>query len=200
MICKNCGNEETNESKFCSVCGSVIEIETEEKTIDEYEAVCGGCGYLFEDEKQMFCPKCGKKRKMILKNCPFCNAPVLNQDDAFCSVCGKKYEQQSIAEKVKDNEFVKSVGDDLKNSQSIQKLKNSVDKGINKINTANKTTKKKIIIAASIIIPFIILIVIICNVHVCDDCGEKYFGSRNEITMWGETGYFCDDCYEDYWY
>lgn len=199
MKCKKCGKEVINEAKFCSGCGAVLEQEIEETPVDEFEAICS-CGYAFDSENQQFCPKCGNKRKIILKNCPFCNAPVLNHEDVFCSKCGKKYDQQSIVEKVKDYEFIKSVGEDLKNSQSIQKIKKSVDTGINKMNTADKKTKKIIIIASAVIIPVILLIVILCNIHVCDECGEKYFGAKNEISLWGETGQFCDDCYEYYWY
>lgn len=198
MKCKKCGKEVINEAKFCSGCGAVLEQEIEVTPVDEMEASCS-CGYAFDSENQQFCPKCGNKRKIILKNCPFCNAPVLNQGDVFCSVCGKKYEQQSITDKVKDNDFLKSVGEDFRKSQSIQKLKKTAENGIDKIKEADKNTKKKMIIAASVIIPIIILIIIICSIHVCDDCGETYFGSRNKESMWGETWYVCDDCYDFYW-
>lgn len=201
MLCKKCGNEEPNEAMFCSVCGAGLEPEpeVEEKPAEELESVCSGCGYLFGVENQQFCPKCGKKRKIKMHNCPFCNAPILNQDDVFCSVCGKKYEQQSIADKVKDNELLKTVGEDIKNSKSLQKIKQSVDNGINKINKNDKNSKKKIGIAAAIIVPVLIILIVVLNIHVCDDCGETYFGARNKESFWGETYYVCDDCYDFYW-
>lgn len=199
MVCKKCGNEEPIESKFCSVCGSVLEPEIEEKPADELESVCSGCGYSFDVENQQFCPKCGKKRKVILHNCPYCNAPILNQDDVFCSVCGKKYEQQSIAEKVKENEFLKSVGNDISNSQFLQKMKKTAENGFGKIKEGNKNTKKKMIIASAIVVPIIILIILIFNIHVCEECEETYFGAKNEVTFFGERLYVCDDCYADLW-
>ena len=54
-ICLNCGNELSDNAKFCSKCGSKCEEVVQEKKV---KRMCQKCGHEL-DEKMKFCPKCG---------------------------------------------------------------------------------------------------------------------------------------------
>lgn len=97
----------------------------------------------------------------------------------------------------------KNCGNELKQNEKFctkcglpvtQETENTVE-----VKTASgKLSGKKIgIIAAVVLLAVIILAVIISNIHTCDECGDVYFGSKNEISFFGETEDICDDCYND---
>ena len=211
-FCSYCGEmiEFTSEEKICPSCHCVIENtdaiycikcgcnltkeeneeqENESQSID-FKKNCSSCGYLFNTDHEQFCPKCGKKREIQKTNCPICNTPIVNPDNLFCSVCGCKYDQQSITEKVKN---------DIQNSNSLNKIKSSASNYISKFKTHVEKTKKKTIAIISIVLFILLALIIVLNIHTCDDCGEIYFGTRNKESFWGETYYVCDDCYDFYW-
>ena len=52
MFCKNCGNQVQDDAKFCSVCGTQIEVENA-------TPVCKNCGRVL-DNNEKFCPACGQ--------------------------------------------------------------------------------------------------------------------------------------------
>ena len=37
-----------------------------------------------------------------------------------------------------------------------------------------------------------------CKAKECEFCGETYRGRSHKITLWGETGDVCKECYQDY--
>ena len=85
---------------------------------------------------------------------------------------------------------VSSVKNDINNSETINQVKT-------KVSTLTWWQKRNITIAAVVLLAVIILAVIISNIHTCDDCGDVYFGSKNESSFFGETEDICDDCYND---
>ena len=56
MYCKKCGEKLEKDSKFCSHCGSKVEIEI----------------------KKVYCTHCGEKIEYNLDVCPFCSKKVFN--------------------------------------------------------------------------------------------------------------------------
>ena len=86
-ICPYCGNQNSDDSLFCSGCGKTIPRGRE----------CPYCATgIINDE--MFCRNCGRKiselpapdtSKLLQKKCPHCGANI-NSDDVFCQICGKK--------------------------------------------------------------------------------------------------------------
>ena len=62
-ICKVCGNEESNKSKFCSKCGGELEF-TKNKMVEK--KYCEKCNKYFELEKE-YCSDCGQKLVKVEK-------------------------------------------------------------------------------------------------------------------------------------
>ena len=85
--CKNCGNENLADSRFCAECGC----ERPEKT------KCSSCG-AFVGDNDVFCRKCGNliktkedKKKSRTMTCKKCGSP-LDGESLFCEHCGAKVE------------------------------------------------------------------------------------------------------------
>ncbi len=126
---------------------------------------CNNCDKFFSAASH-FCADCGSLLVDITV-CPNCGKEIENEEAAFCSGCGAKIDSitevnktnikdtiQTSVDKLKDNEFVKSVRNDFQNSQSVGIIKDKVkDATQNVKNTAAKMPyykKKKIAIFAGI--------------------------------------------------
>ncbi len=90
---------------------------------------CNNCDKFFSAASH-FCADCGSLLVDITV-CPNCGKEIENEEAAFCSGCGAKIDSitevnktnikdtiQTSVDKLKDNEFVKSVRNDFQNSQS----------------------------------------------------------------------------------
>ncbi|MCI9641691.1 MAG: zinc-ribbon domain-containing protein [Eubacterium sp.] len=175
---------------------------------------CNNCDKFFSAASH-FCADCGSLLVDITV-CPNCGKEIENEEAAFCSGCGAKIDSitevnktnikdtiQTSVDKLKDNEFVKSVRNDFQNSQSVGIIKDKVkDATQNVKNTAAKMPyykKKKIAIFAGIAAIIIILLLIVTSIHTCDECDKTYLGKKHEVTFWGETENLCKDCYNDFY-
>lgn len=185
--------------------------------------ICTNCNYQYE-ENEKFCPNCGNmlieddndNREIELDAvnniaCPNCNM-VLNGDFAFCPSCGAKISENTqneqnnilnsigeVVNDVKNNDFIKSVKQDLDNSESINMVKDRVKYTSDKIKNADEVKKnkiKKIVIIAAVIV---VLLIIAGNIHQCEECDKLYFGKKNTISFWGESENVCKDCYNDFY-
>ena len=85
--CKNGGNENLADSRFCAECGC----ERPEKT------KCSNCGAVVGDN-DVFCRKCGSlikteedKKKSQKVTCKKCGSPI-DAESLFCEHCGAKVE------------------------------------------------------------------------------------------------------------
>lgn len=94
-LCVKCGNELTDDSSFCRICGTEYE-EPIIKAALIAERKCLKCGTLLTDDDD-FCFECGAKYEPIPdskisigKSCSSCGNP-LDEEAAFCGVCGSKY-------------------------------------------------------------------------------------------------------------
>lgn len=201
MICKNCGYKITDENnKFCPNCGEAIERIIE--TVEEPNTVCPNCNSVIDNPNSSFCSFCGAslaEEKDIL--CPNCNTVIEDENASFCHICGVKINDditkqeatvQSIvknaADKVRENEFVKSVKQDFENSQSLNILRDK----------ANNVKAIKSLIVAIIMLTIVAYFVAI-NIRTCEECGKLYFGKEYTISWWGQTVSVCKDCYDDFY-
>lgn len=136
-----------------------------------------------------------------LSRCNVCNG-TFDTDANFCPNCGAKIGAESqvhkehfekdfkdAINKVKQNEFVKSVKQDVGNIQSFNMIKG-------KIKTTDSNQKKRFIIIGIVILIIIVLLIIVTHIHQCDECDKVYFGSKHTVTYWGETENWCKECYE----
>lgn len=117
VLCKACGTECIVGKKFCSKCGSKLEIPA--PTINTNTAagaqaafdpnICGNCGATGVGGKN-FCPRCGNKlgipgsigemAKTIEPNvCKTCGAP-LKDGNKFCTKCGTLVDVPQAVEQV----------------------------------------------------------------------------------------------------
>jgi uncharacterized Zn finger protein (UPF0148 family) len=180
---------------------------------------CNSCQQTFENDGT-FCPYCGSNEVQELENksecadviCPKCNS-ILNEDNIlFCPNCGTSIKNNTVdkkaniqngikdaVNKVKDNEFVKSVKQDLGNSQSINMIKGKAKETANKVKSADINKKKKITTISIIIAVVIVILFIVTHIHQCEECDKVYFGNKHTISFWGETENVCKDCYNDFY-
>lgn len=63
----------------------------------------------------------------------------------------------------------------------------------------NRKQSKIIIITATVIISLIAMLLVVTHIHKCDECNKVYFGSRHQISFFGETENVCKDCYNDFY-
>lgn len=173
---------------------------------------CTNCQKLFDNEKN-FCPKCGFELSDYL--CDNCQTLIDDDSAAFCFNCGAKLnlcmddqvkdksDLIGVAnEKVRENELVKSVKEDFINSQSLNMVKNKVKETAEtvkeKSSNINPHRKKKVKIIACIVAGTMLFIVIATHIHMCDECGETYFGKKHIVEFWDEKENICQDCYNNY--
>ncbi len=148
-----------------------------------------------------------------MKECIKCNSSI-DDDAVFCPNCGEKIETETVdigsnnsvqenikntVNKVNNNEFVESVKQDVKNSQSIGIIKDQVKTTASKVKTSDGATMNKIKAIAIIVVVAIVVLIVGTHIHHCDECDKIYFGNKHEITYWGETENMCGDCYDDYY-
>ena len=155
---------------------------------------CSNCGQKIQEDA-VFCFNCGANVTGVPfnSNPAVTNIPIENQAQRIPKV--------NIADtfnKVKDNEFVKSVKNDVGNSQSLNIIKNKVDSTVQKAKNSKVKSKinKKIVIA---VVAVIAVLVVVLNLHKCEECEEIYFGEKNVVSFWGERAEVCKDCYEDFY-
>lgn len=177
---------------------------------------CSQCDYIFEGDEKV-CPQCGKptERKSQTENniCSSCNA-IVESNMLFCPNCGSKIREKKdnisskvdiknsvkdVVEKVKDNEFIQSVKQDVGNSQSINMIKNKVKETSNTVKASNFTKNKKFKIAGIIVTVLVVLLIVVTNIHQCEECDKVYFGKKHTISFWGESENVCKDCYDDFY-
>lgn len=191
MMCKNCGNHEEAGVKFCSMCGQQMPMEEPVKVQEKELLEKCSCGFEFENEKSAFCPKCGKKRQVKLTHCPNCNTELENEDATFCPFCGKKIYSESLVDKVKENSFIKSVGEDLSRSKSIKMIKETAKTSADKIKSGDKKKSSKIIFIIIAVVIAIAALILILNLNTCENCGEVFLGEGHDF--FGDI--YCDDCW-----
>lgn len=99
LYCKNCGNELEDNDKFCSKCGTPIEVETQERQI-KYE------GNIHK------CPNCGEVLKSFVANCPSCG-----------------YELRETKNSISLRDFINKLDEieKLRNTEMDQKIKKNTN-------------------------------------------------------------------------
>lgn len=157
----------------------------------------------------MFCSNCGKQLPEGAAFCDGCGAQIIKQtvtsqqenspQQPAVNLEGIKSNLANGVQKVKDNEFVKSVKEDIGNSASINIIKDKVNETADKVKTVDNSKKNKFKKIGIIAIIAIATITIVSNIHTCEECEEVYFGKEYTISFWGETENVCEDCYND-WY
>ncbi len=193
--CKNCQTIYNDEFAFCPECGSPVSLFVEEvvevpvaEEIPVQPIVVEQPPVEAMQQNAVefkFCSNCGNK---ISKQCN------------FCEFCGAKVGQTVPAvNKLKENELVKSVSQDFKNSTTVDMIKQKT-KGIgNKINSSDKLKGLKNKKALIIVVVVVALVALLSSIHKCDECEEIYLGKPHEVTMFGESYELCDDCYDIWW-
>lgn len=199
MKCIRCGYETEENVNFCPECGYKL---TKLKTENGEE---------------------GNDKSKKTNTCPICGKEIDNNTAAFCSSCGASLNKDQYQEEKSDydnvnnnpnrNEsFISSIKSDLKKSEAINQMGNvmsSVKNDLNnsesinqvktKIGSLSYYEKRNIKIAAIVAVFIMLLIIIITNIHMCDECGDVYFGKKHEIVFWGESESVCRDCYNDFY-
>lgn len=178
--CNACNQTFDSDGNFCPHCGAypVEEINDTENTTN---IVCPKCN-VFIDKNAAFCPNCGTKIGIESSS-----ARIENFQNGF----------KDAVNKVKKNEFVKSVKQDVGNSQSINIIRDKVKSTADKVKTADTNKRKKVIV---IVVAVVIAVLIIAtHIHQCDECDKVYFGNKHEISYWGETENLCKECYDDFY-
>lgn len=193
-VCSKCSNEYDENLEYCPFCGFIEEAE-----VDSTQPVQQN----YNDDSQV-------------NFCQYCGSPI-EPKTVFCSNCGSKLvgnfqsgnfgnQIKHAAQKVQNNEFVKSFKSDINNSKSIgmikEKAQNTAVKTKNltsNVKAKNFTSKqvKKIIIAASVVFVLLLALIIGTHIHKCDECEEVYFGKKYTISFWGEREDICKECYND---
>ena len=175
---------------------------------------CNNCNKIFQAEGN-FCADCGAPLMDIVV-CPNCGKEIENESASFCFDCGAKLNGstedkkanfkdtvQSSVDKLKESEFVKSVKNDLQNSQSVSLIKNKAIETANTVKikaaTATGVDKSKVGLVAAIMVVVIVIIGILANIRTCDECNKTYVGKKHTVSFWGETENLCKDCYDDFY-
>ena len=155
---------------------------------------CSNCGKEIQ-EGDVFCNNCGVN---IASLSATCENPSTDEDMKNQEIDQSKDNLADILNKVKENEFVKSVKSDVGNSQSLNVIKEKVASTVEKAKSNQVTRKinKKIVLA---LVAVIAILVVVLNLHKCEECEEIYFGEKNIINFWGEYAEVCDDCYEGFY-
>lgn len=143
---------------------------------------CSNCGYTF-DGPGNFCPQCGARIEEI----------------SYSQESETPNNVEDEEKKIKDNEFVQALKQDVGNSQSINMIKNKFESTSEKIKSADDRKKKKFLIIGIIAAAIIVLLVIVTNIHQCEECEKIYFGKRHTISFFGESENVCKDCYNDFY-
>lgn len=175
---------------------------------------CNNCNKILS-ETGNFCPDCGSPLVDVAV-CLNCGNETENTNAEFCSVCGSQmYENTETQNKnvadnestpvnrLKENEFFKSVKSDFQNSQSVNLVKEKVKDTAQNVKTKTSKLsyyqKKKIGIIAGICAVIVVLVVLATSIHTCDECDKTYLGKKHTVTFWGETENLCKDCYNDFY-
>ena len=90
IVCKECGMDFDDNSKYCPNCGHEIKEELAEISEEvASDLICKKCGAVLK-ENQQFCPKCGTEKGYTNnKKCLKCGA-IIDPGEKFCSKCGTK--------------------------------------------------------------------------------------------------------------
>lgn len=169
---------------------------------------CVNCNHLF-DSDNCICPNCGsnqvaEQNDEAILVCPFCGTNIKDADAYFCPNCGNKLiddENEKFNDTINitpEKAFLKSLKEDVKNSQSINMIKEKVGSSTKKSKLSNVTPFKNYIIVFVAIV--IVAIGIFSNIHTCEECDKTFFGKKYLISFWGETETVCKDCYEYYYF
>lgn len=176
--CNACNQTFYSDGNFCPHCGAypVEEINDTENTTN---IVCSNCNTIIEEGNVSFCPNCGTNL-------------CIQKANVQASV-------KEVVNKVKENEFVKSVKQDVGNSQSINLIKDKVKSTAYKVKTTDTNKRKKIKVIAIVAAVVIVVLIIITHIHQCNECDKVYFGNKHTISYWGETENLCKECYDDFY-
>lgn len=155
---------------------------------------CSNCGQEIQ-EGSVFCSNCGANAGNLPSD-PVNPDIIVTAENQTPDT--PKVNLSETLNRVKDNEFVKSVKNDLGNSQSLNMIKDKVDSTVEKAKNSQVTSKinKKVVIA---VVAVIAILVVALNLHKCEECEEIYFGEKNVVSFWGESAEVCKDCYEDFY-
>ena len=163
---------------------------------------CSNCGAQLSDGAA-FCSNCGARINTVQE--PTVQEPTVQNQVVQQPRINVEGIRSNIAEgvqKVKENELVKSVKQDLGNSSTVNVIKTKVSSTAEKVkekgtgNGALKNKKTKVI--AIVAVAILAVVIIVSNIHTCQECDEAYFGKKYEISFWGETEVVCKDCYNDW--
>ena len=102
-ICKNCGNELSENDIFCNKCGTKVEVEKKVIKTDK----CLACGNKL-NKSDLFCQKCGSKRgedKAECKGENFFNPNIINYD--YIVFINKQEAEMGCYKKVKVRPYKK---------------------------------------------------------------------------------------------
>lgn len=214
--CSNCGQSVTDDCNFCPNCGGKCVFDTQEASnavmadsapepaVDVAENEDAPENPFVEDTHK--CPRCGEILASAFAFCPHCGAnlslPDSNVSSGFKNIADSvKSEVKRAEDKLKENEFVRSVHDDFKNSRSVEMVKNAVGGAVNSasVGIQKQGTGRALKIVIPIVIAVVLLLAVVLNIHTCEECGDVYFGKKNTISFWGESESVCKDCYNDFY-
>lgn len=153
---------------------------------------CNNCGQTY-DEDMNFCPQCGGTLEEIIE--------TVEESNTVCTNCNADIEDE--------NDLVKSVKQNIENSQPINIIKDKAKEGFNNAvdmakdasqNVKAMESNKKLLIQTivAIIACFVFALLIVANVHTCEECEKTYIGKEYTISFFGETEKVCRDCYDDF--
>lgn len=213
--CSKCGLEVTDDCNFCPNCGGKCIFDSQngdtvvENTAPELSENAQNADETAAEpveQKVNLCPRCSKNVDGSFTFCPHCGANLSISDSSAPTgikniADSVKVEVKRAEEKLKENEFVRSVHDDFKNSRSVEMVKNAVGSAVNSASTGIKTRKNTNIlkIVIPVVVVLIIILAVVCNIHTCEECGKTYLGKDYTISFWGESESVCKDCYNDFY-
>lgn len=180
-VCKKCNSELSDDISFCPNCGTPIN-EVIPKQENEQKRVCRFCNKELSKTAE-FCPYCGKS----------------TSDDADISQNKSNQKRvKDVANKLVENDFVKSVKQDFANSQVVNTVKDKVNSAHTKVKNADADKKKKMTIAAIVAAVLVVAIICVSSIHKCEGCGDVYFGFKHKVRTPISEQEVCKDCYKEY--
>lgn len=214
--CQQCHKVVDDDCNFCPECGGkcILDLHDSNTGAENAAAASSDNAEKIDESPSVSCtedthkcPRCGQIVEGNFTFCPHCGANLSLSDSSVSAgikniADSVKVEVKHAEQKLKENEFVRSVHDDLKNSRSVEMVKNAVGGAVTNIKTGSETADSvgkilKIVLPIIFVLIIIFGIVIGTNIHTCDECGKTYLGKEYTISFFGESVNVCKDCYEE---